>query len=711
MDYFQTEFSKEQSDEIIEDFHNLYNLLYENQIKIKDDRPNESALLIIQQLNLIRIILSQSKWIEALDGLKSLSEDFKSEKNKLGMKIMKAYGSFLDGLESFGIPEPNEAIKRFKNAKKSFPKIGFELEQFKASTYIGMLCDNLKNTKSALKNYFEAWKWYTKCPNIEFDKLGDDKLKKYLMKKLYPIREQIKDEESKFTILKEKLAIVSKEVEYEEIEKEYINTLIHYKKYYRALDFLSEKGVNLDKYLKNFEPLYKSFQKKQSIELLIAISKLFMMECFQAETRDLLVRWKEELYQKIYASFKKNKENMIEQVNFNLVVSFILSKEKIAPTFVIDIFDLAKSLYLDYDNKKIFAFLLATNEILQDIGYRREAEVVHTWIQITLALRKIQNTESKDFLDIILNTISKSNDFQSPIYLMELFFKQAFLKYGGADVYTCNIFADFIHELKNIIYIMLNYPSRDFILQKIEEYMVTLVKNYKNIMLSRMKSQDVDTIRMQGRNAFPAVAGAIMKDISEVNPSPVSRVLQHFINNWHYLPDLKKVKRMYNSTLTTKIKPVFWFGVMELIIARLHSVNHQRLPKNEDVHHENIIEIIITYINFFHELKKVPEVKISNRENRENLIKFMKKMNEIHQFSDEDLKEIIYFSKWKSSAKKILKILIEEKNFCIYCSYNMPPKAKKCPNCGKKVGEISSEEPSVDFGQMGDFFGTSSEDQ
>ena len=41
----------------------------------------------------------------------------------------------------------------------------------------------------------------------------------------------------------------------------------------------------------------------------------------------------------------------------------------------------------------------------------------------------------------------------------------------------------------------------------------------------------------------------------------------------------------------------------------------------------------------------------------------------------------------------------------------MPPKAKKCPNCGKEVGEVSTEEPSIDFGQMGDFFGTSSENQ
>ncbi|MFX1450308.1 MAG: hypothetical protein ACFFCM_05675 [Promethearchaeota archaeon] len=711
MEYFQQRHTDQQSEELKRISPILYQLLLDNQNKLKDPYPDKSVILILKDINLIREKINLNEWTKVLEKLNSLEEDFKNEKNKFGIKIINAYMNLLDGIELFGGSDPKNAIKKLNKSFKLFPEQGFELEQNKILTYIGILYDQLDNSKQALKAFFDAWKYISKSNDEEFELLGDKKLRSFLFNKIFQLRDNIKDVDITISLIKEKLSKCTDNIEYEEIEKEYINKLIDVKRYFIALEFLSSKGITIDKYLKEFEILYNVFRKKQSVELTIAVSKLLKMDWVLEETKQKLNNWTEELYQKIFELFFKKIEKFIEQDGFNYVVMLILSRKDVAEDFIRNIFNLTKNLYKNPEQKSIMRFILSTNEILQDIGSTREAEITHSWIRITLALRKISDIDSKTYFDLILNTIRTTIDNLSPLFLMERYFKEIFLSHGGVGISSCNNFSEFIHKLKITMYNTPNYPSRDYILQKIEEYMQVLVKAYKTIMLYRMKSQSIDRIQMSGKNAFPMVAASIMKDVSGVNPSPISRVLQKFIDHWRNLPDLKKVTYMYNSTLTTKLKPVFWFGVMDLIISHHYAINYQRLPENEMVHREDLIEIIITYLNFFYEVKKVPGVKISNKENRQQVIKFLKKVNELNQFSDEELTELIYSSKWKSNSKKLLKNLIEEKNYCIYCSYNMPPKSKKCPNCGKKVGEISPEESSIDFEKMGDFFGTTSENE
>jgi len=79
-------------------------------------------------------------------------------------------------------------------------------------------------------------------------------------------------------------------------------------------------------------------------------------------------------------------------------------------------------------------------------------------------------------------------------------------------------------------------------------------------------------------------------------------------------------------------------------------------------------------------------------------------MNDVVKYTDEELREIVNTSNWQRETTSILHDVIEIKNYCVYCSYNMPPGSEKCPNCGRDAKHAPDEAPSIDFNAMGSFF-------
>ncbi|NVM02912.1 MAG: hypothetical protein HWN67_11280 [Candidatus Helarchaeota archaeon] len=564
--------------------------------------------------------------------------------------------------------------------------------------------------------YIEAWKYNSTPNDFKIKESIDPLLKQILVDKLFPLRTQINNQRLCIELLLEKLTYIDRitdKLQHQEIENEIsdkkneylMNLLSKVKMYNMAIDFMKDFNIRLDKYLDYFEPFYKSTKSKPSIERYNAMIKLLSLDCSDPESKIIFNKWIEVITSEIYKFFKLNTLEIVEQGDFKPIINFILKYTADYQMFLGVANNLAKNLFDSPQNKKYMAFLLFANEIFQDAGYKNEAENIHSYIQIILQLRKISNRNSKPFFNVILDAFKYSKDHFAPVTLMESFYTNNFLKSRTyTDVKVCNNLSDFLNELRVLIYNTPDFLNKDEILEKINNYTNMIAETFINVIRSRMRMQNIEDIQTLGPRVFPRVASNLMKDISNVNPSPMSRCLLNLIDNWRTLPVLEKTEVFYYQRQIIKIKPVFWFGVFELILRVHYGEYFGRLPKNETVHHQNIIEIIKTYITFFYELQQCPSVNISYSQNRDQVINYLKKMNEANQLSDNELRSLIYSSDWSSDAKYMLKKLIEEKNFCIYCSYNMPPGSDKCPNCGKEVGKLSPDEPAIDMGAMDDFF-------
>ncbi|MFX1450307.1 MAG: hypothetical protein ACFFCM_05670, partial [Promethearchaeota archaeon] len=568
------------------------------------------------------------------------------------------------------------------------------------------------------KYYLRAWEYNSIPGSFKLQGSIDLKYKQFLIDKLYPIRTQIENEVLIIALLEEKLSVVNKEInklEYEELEQEIsrkkdsliMSLLTEDKNYEAAIKFIENFNCPLDNYLTYFQPFYNKVMKKPNIENMESLLKLFSLKCTDPQMMGKIGEWRNELSPRIYTFYYNNKNLIIEQGKYKQIIHFILNFTEDFKFFFDDLFNSARMLLTNPHDKKIMAFLLFVNETLQDTRKKWHAEVIHSWIQTTLQLRKVSNRDSREFFNILLKAFKTEKDHFIPLTLLEIYYKEDFKHLSSIpSIASINRFSDFLDELRTHIYSSSDFPNKDHVLNLIYQYNNNLAVSYSEIITTRMRNQTIDTIQAFGRNAVPMVTSYIMRDISRNNPAPISRALIILINKWRTLPDLEKTNFLGYQMQTIKLKPHFWFGVFELILAHHYGEYYRRLTKNENVHRKNILEIVEAYLTLFYEFIQLPEITISYSENRENTIKYLKKMNEQNQFSDDEIRAVIDNTKWSRDSKYMLKKIIEEKNFCLYCSYNMPPNSKKCPNCGKEVKEISPDEPSIDFRAMGDFFGS-----
>ncbi|NVM02911.1 MAG: hypothetical protein HWN67_11275 [Candidatus Helarchaeota archaeon] len=670
-------------------------------------------------------------WLQTIYTTRSVSPDQKSNFDNF-LQIFKI---------SFDIDSPISLLESQTFLIKKFFKIRFNSDDFKTDFEVCQAFSDFINKTNDLSEkildsekrrlilkkfrlinleyFLRAWV-YNSVPNIFKLKDSIDPLyKQYLIDKLYPFHTEIKNQVLIIALLEEKLSFIRKEInelEYQEIKQKISNIKHSYimslltkdKNHIDAIRFLEIFNLKLDPYIDHFQSFYKAIRKNPSVNTMDSFLKIFSLDCIDPENKAIIDEWKNNLSSKIYKFYINNRDKIVQKGAFKQIVNFIIKYSEDSQKFFEDLFNFARQLFKEPHDKKIMSFLLYTNEILQETGNKLHAETIHSWITVTIQLRKISR-DSKAFFDIILQAFKSSEDHFIPLTLLGIYYDENFSRRGyTSDIGPNNRFSEFLGEISNLVYSSSDFPNKDFMVNQIYEYTKALAESYSNIILSRMRNQTIDYIQSLGRNALPYVASSLMQNISSHNPAPISRALIILINKWRILPVLEKTNYFGYQIQTVSLKPNFWLGVFQLILAHHYGEYYQRLTKNEIVHHKNLLEIVEAYLTFFYEVQQLPEVNISYSENRDHTIEFLKKISEQNQFTNEEIRSLINSTNWSGDAKYILKKVIEEKNFCIYCSYNMPPKSKKCPNCGKEVKKISVDETSIDFGAMSDFFGSGS---
>ncbi|NVM02914.1 MAG: hypothetical protein HWN67_11290 [Candidatus Helarchaeota archaeon] len=409
-------------------------------------------------------------------------------------------------------------------------------------------------------------------------------------------------------------------------------------------------------------------------------------------------------------------ETLIEQQgDFKQIIGLIINNVDKFQDFIVDFSEFILRDFKNLENKKILAFLSHLNKNLRKKGYKTEANTIYNWTKIALEFKNIQIDNTRLFLDFILNKLKETRAFLAIKSLIDVFYKEHRLLFQNIEyVDTWNEFSNFLNDIKHITYESPNQAYKDIILHRIEHYSNVLADAYQKLIISRMKKQNVDTVLKFGPNSLFIVLERLIENISKSNPSPFSRCLNNLIDLWRIFPRLEKyinfrtLKYRYSYRLPAQIiviKPIFWYIIIKIILDKFFIEYYQSLPKSETIYKENILEILAVYINYFYEHFNIPSVPLAYSQNREYFIKFLNKINEKTRCSNEELRNLILNSKWKSDSEIIFKKIIEHKNYCIYCSYNMPLNAISCTNCGKPVKEVTFEKPTIDFVKMEDFFG------
>ncbi|MFX1450309.1 MAG: hypothetical protein ACFFCM_05680 [Promethearchaeota archaeon] len=409
-----------------------------------------------------------------------------------------------------------------------------------------------------------------------------------------------------------------------------------------------------------------------------------------------------------------------DQTNFRQIIDLILNNMDKFQDFIIYFSELTLRNYKNLVNTKIFTFLLQLKESLDNFKYKKEADMIYKWIQIAREVKNIQIDDAIIFLDFITNKLKESKEILAIKSLIDVFFEEhKFLFKNFTYLHVWNEFSNFLNDIRHLIYELPIQTHKDAILDQIEHYTDFLAETYQKLIMYRMKKQDIDIILNFGPNSLFIVMERLIENISRANPVPISRCLTNLIDQWRLFPRLEKYINFGTSNYKYPyripsqiiiIKPIFWYIIIKIILDKIFMEHYRLLPKNETIYHENLLEMLGVYINYFYEHFNIPSVPLAYSQNRELFIKFLNQFNEKVHCSNEELKNLILNSKWKSDSELIFKRILEHKNYCIYCSFNMPPNANSCSNCGKPVKEVSFEKPTIDFEKMEDFFGKPSQE-
>ncbi|MBD3229462.1 MAG: hypothetical protein GF329_14855 [Candidatus Lokiarchaeota archaeon] len=614
---------------------------------------------------------------------------------------------------------------------------------------------NRKLNELSLEYFKKAWQGICE-PDTYMPKeyVQKDHLR-LLVDKLYPNREKLGDIEFVLGVLEGKLSLLDKEENpdlFTAIQKEIsgetnriIEEMLNNNNYIDAIQFAKRNKIYFVEYIPYFKKIIKKFKKNPSLERASILIKLLSLDSIKINLKSLrcdcgaiykpkarfcnkcgkervlsssidedLLKWNEDLYMEIYQYFISETKECIQTDKFKEIVEFILGRESMGSIFVNNISYVLEDLF-NYPSrsKRIMAFLLYTIEILQDLGYQTQSMRINEWIQITIRLRRFNNYDSADFCNFLFEQFEKCKDQKIPNILFKMFIKKSnYLssEVNERDIYIreVNRISEFLYKLKEFLFNKPNFLYCDYYLEKINTCTKKIAGIYKTKIKARMQKIDLMQIELLGNKVVPYLASNLLKNISSINPEPMTITITSLLNDWRYLPTPSKTIYLGYGSQTRSLKPEFWLIVLNIITHVHFEAYYKRLVKNEELKKENLMDIVQLYINFWFIATQTSTINVPSSEIFKIVIKYLKGMNDACKFSDDQMRQIVKESKWKSKSKKILKEVIEFKNYCIYCNYNMPPNSKVCPNCDKPVGKIP-ESPDINLDKMKGFFSSSTE--
>lgn len=485
-----------------------------------------------------------------------------------------------------------------------------------------------------------------------------------------------------------------------------ITNLINKKKFDKALELISSNNLSINLFIGEFGVLAAKFSKKPSLKLARSLVKLFSMQesTTKASTITFFRSYRQIFFMKIFTLLEKDLKKAIEsQVNRDIFIYIAKNKDKIEK-FIEVLSKLTEIMIDDLNSERIMDFLEFLLNTLQKVGNEDAAKRVKSWISTTKDLRgPILTTK------LIKGIFRATKGTYAPIQLLAHYFESKFKdsRYR-VEINFCNEFSEFLFDLTEIVYELIDTPIQQKILNAIDIYTSTVASGYEYLIMKRMNQKDIDGLLFEVRAAPSSVCQSLISNFSTKNPLPYLRCIENTIERWKDLPTLKKTVYIGYQTGTMSIKPIFWLIILQRLIPEQLMKTYNRLFKSDLHYHKILVEISRAFINFNYHLwqsiKSEPTVPI-RLDLQEQTIKDLKKLNDMIKFSDDELHEIVDSSYWRRYSERILSKVIELKNFCLYCSYNMPPGAETCPKCGHKVTEVDIEAPKIDYSKMKTFFG------
>jgi len=597
--------------------------------------------------------------------------------------------------------------------------------------------------KIRLNFLYKSWQCISSPKNLFVDDSVDQSLVDILSEKLYEYIKNFNDPVLQLSILEQRIKFINKFKEpelYNNLNSKiqrlfngYFITLVNGKHWDEALDFIDRDNIPLEKYIDIFKPIYNSFLKKPDVSNIHHLSKLFSSRYFKSEIEqyicecgtkvdptikncpkcykprpapsntEILYSWKEKFNEKFEEYFFEMVDTFIEKNAYRDAIKLIFTKYKDVSSIIIKFQPIYEKCILDPEkNKKALGMFLYINELLQDFGFKDLARKINNWIKIIMIIQKIYDDDIERHFDIILNCLNQINDPLSAIILFKKFYKN--INKDILDRYSIEFYnnlSEILEEVHIFIYNNPDIPFKEIFDMYINKYFELIGKYYSEHLLKMMKSIDLKNIEKSGVLMVSLSATFLIHKISIKNPAPIYIALELLLKNWRSFPTHFQAGPYRIGV----VKTVFWFMVIELIIKFITKTYSDRLISNEKLYKENLANMVKAYIDNTYYITLSPENNLLYRDALTDVIKYLKYCYEVFKFTDKTMRNIVRTSCWDKETDTILEKVIEYKNYCIYCNYNMPPNTKVCPNCGKKVEELSLDDTGIDFDAMKEFFG------
>ncbi len=685
---------------------------------------------IIQELDEIVGDASKSDMLnQKIVQLQSDAKEYKTNKDSDGKKIIDAYTTLLKGLAGYFGENKKKSMKVMEDAADAFSKMGYSIEAFKVNLQLCSMYYELEDQKNAYSRGIKTLEHGSKVDQNVLANFRNLKQMNFLTNFLLDQRGAIKDNRHLIFLLSEKLLTINKKNkrnEYDTIKADLFTTikneaheLIVQKKIDEALDFLKVYGFPIDLFLKEFNDLVNEFLEKPDSEIIQGLLKICNMQSNIPYAKSVLASWKQNVKTVAAALFSVD-PLLIPKVTENTqILEQVLSDKEMASLFMANVVELTDALVEDPQNKDIMAVFLLLNETLANLGRTADMTTVNTIIQATLQLRKIDKKSNK-YASSLIKIFNDTSGRFAPMALIRSFYNTVFAPRNNKnDMNACDALAQFIGQVNETI---LNFPDSDLksqLLQEIDSICEILKQNYYDTMWSRINALTIDRF-LQG-NPLLLLTSIIGGQIPQ-HPLPFIEALDWLLSGWRRFPLLQKTSyiqygRVMNypptygayQIATQRLKPIIWLILFkDVFILAFQDVQH-KLAKNVSLQHRLMVRALLAHVNMMHHLQIcIDEEPGAQRVDiRADVVYFLKKMYDVVQMSDAEMEALIKRSEWRGESRQLIAKIIEFKNFCVYCNFNMERGAKKCTNCGKEVPPVTFEPPKINVGDMGSFFSRS----
>ncbi len=486
---------------------------------------------------------------------------------------------------------------------------------------------------------------------------------------------------------------------------------IKYLEFENALNLISVNNLPLSSFIEDLTILFTLFKKRKSLLLAHDLVHLFSLPIDNNDTGIIIESWKKEIYLKIDEALDNDPLILIKEEGYKPLIKFFLKDEVIAKDYLVKFSRLMENLVENPNNEPILKFLAEVYEILLDSGNNSAGKIIISWIRAASNLRESTLTS-----DSIIRIFKESEGSFAPTVLVKHFFETNY----KADSYKANEgilnkFSDFLDEFEPIIYNLPNESTRETLLKLVDGFYSTIASGFESIIYDRMRHQSIDRIRFLGNASADSVVPNLIGNLTLKNPLPIIRSIDFLMEEWSNFPKLTNIDSdsVPDRDNIMEVKPLFWFFIFQSIFQAHFQLTSLRLLKNDTILHRNLVESVRVNLNLFYHLLEYlkTDSDITSQEKKlveEDLIKYLKKMKDMINFSDDELREIANSSYWIGiSRDNLLSKVTEAKSHCINCSYNLPIDAKTCPNCGHGISSTPAEEPPIDFSAIGSFFSSS----